>query len=398
MSHPEGHRERLRLRFSENPHSFSEVELLELLLTYAIPRRDVSGLAHDLLQHFGNLQGLLFAPASELDHVPGLGESTTLYIKLLQRLAFQFQSPAEGTATMSNPQMKLFEETPGGEESKGRKAMIRKAPRLKTMRVFANDEVATSLKFLPEANHFQSLESYKQFLLDYLPYNSSETRLRRANAILERFFPDGLFPSPLTFFLGNHPSPQDLKSVIFYHILKAEPIAAKMAGEFIWPALPIGRVEREDLREFILGYLPKAGESSQQNMLRGLLNTYHLLEAGSLQDTTLRFHLHPGTLPAFLYVLSSEFPEPGIYSFETLDRSPLHRWMLWDREWIRRQLYNLQDLSILDKVAQIDTVEQFTLLHNQADALRHFYENYQPAQAMLRESDESQSIEPGGND
>lgn len=58
MSHPEGHRDRLRLRFSENPHSFSEVELLELLLSYAIPRRDVSTLAHELLQHFGNQHGL----------------------------------------------------------------------------------------------------------------------------------------------------------------------------------------------------------------------------------------------------------------------------------------------------------------------------------------------------
>lgn len=398
MSHPEGHRERLRYRFSENPHTLSEVELLELLLTYAVPRRDVSGLAQELLQRFGNLHGLLSAPASDLGRVPGLGESTTLFIQVLQRLLFQFQSSQEGPSAMRNPQLNLFEEISRGAESKGRKTSVRKAPRVKKMRVFANDEVATSLKFLPEVEHFQTLESYKQFLLDRLPYNSSETRLRRANAIVERFFPDGRFPSPLTVFLGNHPSPQDLKSVIFYHILKAEPIAAKVAEEFIWPALPIGRVEREDLREFVLGYLPEAGESSQQNMLRGLLNTYHLLEAGSLQDTTLRFHLHRGTLPAFLYVLTSEFPEPGIYSFEALDRSPVHRWMLWDREWLRRQLYNLQDLLILDKVAQIDTVEQFTLLHHQADALRLFFENYQPAQAMLRESDESQAIEPEGND
>ena len=197
MSHPEGHRERLRLRFSENPHSLSEVELLELLLTYAIPRRDVSELAHELLRHFGTLHGLLTTPVSDLEHIPGLGGSTTLFIQVLQRLLIQSQSSQEGTSTMSNPQLNLFEEIPGGDESKGRKAIIRKAPRVKTMRVFANDEVATSLKFLPEVERFQSLESYKQFLLDHLPYNSSETRLRRANAILERFFPDGLFPSPL---------------------------------------------------------------------------------------------------------------------------------------------------------------------------------------------------------
>lgn len=51
---------------------------------------------------------------------------------------------------MNNSQLNLFEEIPRGDESKGVKSSIRKAPPLKTMRVFANDEVATSLKFIPK--------------------------------------------------------------------------------------------------------------------------------------------------------------------------------------------------------------------------------------------------------
>ena len=46
----DGHRERLRLRFRTSGGStLSEAELLELLLTYAIPRRDVAPPAQSLL-------------------------------------------------------------------------------------------------------------------------------------------------------------------------------------------------------------------------------------------------------------------------------------------------------------------------------------------------------------
>ena len=44
-----GHRDRLRQRFQSAPASLSEKELLELLLTYAIPRRDTFPLAEELI-------------------------------------------------------------------------------------------------------------------------------------------------------------------------------------------------------------------------------------------------------------------------------------------------------------------------------------------------------------
>lgn len=45
-----GHRERLRNRFLEDHTSLADYEILELLLTYTIPRRDVSDLAKYLLK------------------------------------------------------------------------------------------------------------------------------------------------------------------------------------------------------------------------------------------------------------------------------------------------------------------------------------------------------------
>ena len=50
-----------------------DYEILELLLTYALPRRDTKALAKELLERFGNLKGLLAADPRELREVPGFG-------------------------------------------------------------------------------------------------------------------------------------------------------------------------------------------------------------------------------------------------------------------------------------------------------------------------------------
>ena len=64
-----GHRQRLRDRFTvEGKDSLSEESLLELLLTYAIPRKDVQPLAKSLLAEFGTLMAVLQAPMKTLSN------------------------------------------------------------------------------------------------------------------------------------------------------------------------------------------------------------------------------------------------------------------------------------------------------------------------------------------
>ena len=73
-----GHRERLRQSYIENgPDGMHEHQLLELLLTYAIPRRDTNPIAHRLLDKsaFGSLWEVLNAGPKELMAVEGIGES-----------------------------------------------------------------------------------------------------------------------------------------------------------------------------------------------------------------------------------------------------------------------------------------------------------------------------------
>ena len=55
MSIHQGHRQRLRNRFLEQGlDQFTEVQVLELLLFYCIPRQDTNELAHRLLRYFGS--------------------------------------------------------------------------------------------------------------------------------------------------------------------------------------------------------------------------------------------------------------------------------------------------------------------------------------------------------
>jgi hypothetical protein len=62
-----GHRKRLRERFLKNGlGGFADYEVVELLLTLAIPRKDVKRQAKELIAHFGNLRGILDAPLEEL--------------------------------------------------------------------------------------------------------------------------------------------------------------------------------------------------------------------------------------------------------------------------------------------------------------------------------------------
>lgn len=83
----DGHRERLKARFLEHGiDSFNDLNALELLLFYAIPRRDTNVIAHALMDRFGGLSGVFDASIPELMDVPGIGENAALLIKLVPQM------------------------------------------------------------------------------------------------------------------------------------------------------------------------------------------------------------------------------------------------------------------------------------------------------------------------
>ena len=82
------HRARLRDRFrSGGAAAIPDYELLELLLFRAIPRQDVKPLARLLIDSFGDLNGVLSAPALRLLQIKGVGESVVTELKLVEAAA-----------------------------------------------------------------------------------------------------------------------------------------------------------------------------------------------------------------------------------------------------------------------------------------------------------------------
>lgn len=83
----DGHRERLKQRFLQGLGTgLADYELLELALTYAIPRRDVKPLAKALITRFKTLGGVLAASPQELAQINGLGPSSVSFLKLVGAL------------------------------------------------------------------------------------------------------------------------------------------------------------------------------------------------------------------------------------------------------------------------------------------------------------------------
>lgn len=79
-----GHRQRLKARFlSDLGRSMPDYELLELILMYAIPRRDVKPLAKSLLREYVNLANVLSAPPEELMNIHGVGTNAAVLCSII---------------------------------------------------------------------------------------------------------------------------------------------------------------------------------------------------------------------------------------------------------------------------------------------------------------------------
>ena len=95
MDH-EGHRKRLRDRFATaGLESFAPHEILELLLTFAIPRRDTKPIAYALMTHFGSLHAVLQASVQDLMRVEGIGENAATLLSMMMPLFRAYHKSAE---------------------------------------------------------------------------------------------------------------------------------------------------------------------------------------------------------------------------------------------------------------------------------------------------------------
>ncbi len=100
-SYTKGHRARLRARYRLNGETaLQDYELLEVLLMFAIPRRDTKLLAKKLLERFGTLARVFEAEPATLEEIGGIGPQAATLISLIRPLAARFLTRASGARTV----------------------------------------------------------------------------------------------------------------------------------------------------------------------------------------------------------------------------------------------------------------------------------------------------------
>lgn len=103
---PAGHRARI-FKKAKN-EQLCDSELLELLLFYAVPRRDTRDVAHDLLSRFGSLRAVLQAGPTALAETKGVGENVIAFFSALNELCNRCREDFAPTPLMTKPKYDEF--------------------------------------------------------------------------------------------------------------------------------------------------------------------------------------------------------------------------------------------------------------------------------------------------
>ena len=101
-----GHRNRLRTRLTKaGRKAFADHELLELLLTYTIPRKDTKQLAKKLIDRFGSFAAVFDQPKERLLQIEGIGTQTSVFLSAIRAsLTRYLEQKVENARTISKPE------------------------------------------------------------------------------------------------------------------------------------------------------------------------------------------------------------------------------------------------------------------------------------------------------
>ncbi|VBB44942.1 DNA repair protein-like protein [uncultured Desulfatiglans sp.] len=359
-----GHRQRLRDRFASGEEdSRSEEALLELLLTYAIPQKDVQPLAARLLSEHGSLSSLLEAPMKTLCQNDGVKGNSAVLLKLVDWIRRHY-SPRQLGEDMSKPpiQASLFETI--SKDAEGTDSVVaerhpKKAMSRRGTLKFSNAVLKEAIQILPGLPDNESLDEIRSFLRANLHFSAEQTRQRYANYITRRMFPEGYADAPLRLFAKAFPNTQELRDVCFYRFLLSEPLEVEIIEDLLIPTLGTGRLSRERIRKRLSEKFPEA--KSIVGCGKAIVDALTAGGIAKADRTKISFSYREISVASFGFVLHSEFPEPGMYDIRKLDENRMIRAMLWNPERLLHVLYELRNRGLISKVSEIDNIRQFTI-------------------------------------
>lgn len=86
------HRKRMRASYAKTGIDvMDDHKIIELLLFYGIPYKDTNPIAHELIEKYGDLNGVLNASPIDLVKVNGIGENAALLIQLVHDIAIRYR-------------------------------------------------------------------------------------------------------------------------------------------------------------------------------------------------------------------------------------------------------------------------------------------------------------------
>jgi len=353
-----GHRERLRQRFIEGDKSIlTEEFLLEILLSYAIPQKDVRPLSKLLLDSFGSLDAVLSASLQDLCKVSGIKEYSAILINLANTIRKYYPlSPSivqeihQESVTVKQtdlfPQYNRKDHKPVSHKTRQRTGIFGKAI------------LKEAIEILPKLPDTDSLHTIRQFLIRNLHFSAEQTRQRNSSYITQRMFPNGIADKALRLFARKYDGMQELRDICFYRFCKAEPLMLDVISEIILPAIGVGKIKRHRIHEYLIERFPES--KSIADCTKAIVDA---LSAGGivhLDRIYLSFSYREISLRAFAFVIHSEFPEPGMHNLSMLEQNRYIFSMFWNPTRILDTLYELRNLELISKISEIDNVRQFT--------------------------------------
>lgn len=353
-------RKKLRQDFlAKRDNALTDESLLEILLCYAIPSKDLKLLTLNLLDNYGSLDGVLKANFSDLIKIPGIKEYTATLLKVCEKIAenkeiseissvedphFQgFLSKYDVVIkdTGSNINKELIVPKKGSGTGLVRKALL--------------DEAVELLPKLPETNDFVKI---KEFIQSELNFNSQSTRNRYMNYIVTYLFPNKTIDKPLQVFASFYPNSQELRDVCFYRFCKSYPLIYDICEELLIPNIGAGTIEKIYIKDYLKKRFPETKDMKSGSA--GFFEALTESQVAKAEKKKLHYHYRDISVSSFTFILHSEFSKPGIYDIGKLETNRAVRSLLWDPEKILLALYELRNQGLISKVSEIDSIRQFT--------------------------------------
>lgn len=356
-----GHRQRLRDRFMKgDPVAFTDESLLELLLTFSIPRKDLQPLAKELLRRCGSLSAVLDTSAVTLTQVDGVKSSSTVLLKLVDTIrkarGIAIPSPAKTAEVLKPLQQTLFDSAFSARRSAPHPA--KKPIQRKRTGLFGKSAIRDAVALLPKMPLTDSLDEIAIFLKANLPYNSAQTRERNSQYFRSQMFPEGQADPALIQFARSFPIGQDLKDVCLYRFCRAESLMDDFVEHILSSKGVVGTIGRD----FVFQYLQKRfpGAAAADDCATAIIGGFAAAGVFKRKGKQISYAPRDISLPAFAFILHNEFPKPGMYDIGRMEKCCQIRSLLWKTEQLLPSLFELRNRGLIGNVSEIDNVRQFT--------------------------------------